>query len=162
MLLGRHAGLLGVRVGFLLLLVRALGLAWLEVLGRWRLGLSWVLGVLLRVLLLLVLDGVGVLVVDGGLGCAGHVGRLGVLLHGDWEGQYVWCCECYNMAVCWKMTVLTTLFLHFVEYRQLCNSKFKINVNLQESHSYSESSENIEQLKSQTSNLHQAHRQRLY
>jgi hypothetical protein len=46
-------------------------------------------GMLLRLLgegggLLLILR-VGVLVVDGGLLVAGEVGRLGILLHGDWE-----------------------------------------------------------------------------
>jgi hypothetical protein len=34
-------------------------------------------------LLLLVLRRIGVLVVDGRLLLAGHVGRLGILLHGD-------------------------------------------------------------------------------
>jgi hypothetical protein len=67
--------LLGVWVGLLLLLIWALRLAGLDMLGRWRLRLLWLLRVLLLVLLLLVLRGVGVLVVDGGLGCAGHVGR---------------------------------------------------------------------------------------
>lgn len=76
------------RIRFLLLLIALRVLLWrrglwLCVHGRGRLGLLRVL-LLLGVLLLGVWR-VGVLVVDGGLGCAGHVGRLGVLLHGDCE-----------------------------------------------------------------------------
>lgn len=69
--------MLGVRVAFLLLLVRLVRLRVLRVL----LG---VLLLLVLLLLLLVLGGRRVLVVDGRLGCAGHIGRLGILLHGYW------------------------------------------------------------------------------
>lgn len=89
-LLGRHAGLLGLRrIRFLLVLVRGLGRDILgrDVLRRRRLGLLRVRAVLLRVLLRV--GGVGVLVVDGWLRGAGEVGRLGVLLHGDWGGGLV-------------------------------------------------------------------------
>jgi hypothetical protein len=57
------------------------------------LGVLWrrraavlLLGLLSILLLLLILRGVGVLVVDGWLGLASDVGRLGVLLHGYCEG----------------------------------------------------------------------------
>jgi hypothetical protein len=90
-LLGRHAGLGGSVAGGLGLHVLALGLMLGRMLGRRRGGAELLAGVLLLLgvhgLLLLLLEGggVGVLVVDGRLGLAGDVGRLGVLLHGDCE-----------------------------------------------------------------------------
>jgi hypothetical protein len=88
-LLGRHArlglrkaSLLGLHVFSLRLLGRRRAsselLGWMLLLGIHRL-------LLLLLLLLLVRCGVWVLVVDRRLLLAGHVWRLGVLLHGDCE-----------------------------------------------------------------------------
>lgn len=89
-------------VGFLLVFV-GLVVGLLGLLGRGGLGLlRWRgLGVLGREHggLLVVLGGVGVLVVDGGL--ARHVGGLGVLLHGDWEGLVGgWSRGCWSGRLC--------------------------------------------------------------
>jgi hypothetical protein len=95
-LLGWHAWL-GLRVARLLgLHVFSLGVllgrrrAGCKLLGRLLLGVH---GLLL--LLLLVCCGVGVLVVDGWLLMAGHVGGLGILLLGDCE-VLVGSCSSFN------------------------------------------------------------------